>query len=261
MAVPPGAMMRAMSTAPNQHFLHTAADDARRIAGDDYYTGCIVNHPGTRNVTLYLADAPKAVVEELDELHPGVYVIINDAPRSARAVLELSETLTARSDPRPASSLVSFGPRPRLPRGRNSKPAGTNGPGDLRCRLRLWRHTGRPDREGVQVCGQRDPRLTFAPPAHRGHGEGQPPEPRRGRSSGGGRAALRALLCRAARARRPGRDGRLRSEDGGRARERRAGDDRPRCRSDDVRALRSAGFGRLPRRFPIRPRGGQMRRS
>lgn len=104
-----------MSTAPNQHFLHTAADDARRIAGDDYYTGCIVNHPGTRNVTLYLADAPKAVVEELDELHPGVYVIINDAPRSARAVLELSETLD-RSVLQDLHDLgieaVSFGPTP-----------------------------------------------------------------------------------------------------------------------------------------------------
>ena len=43
-----------------------------------------------------------------------------------------------------------------------------------------------------------------------------------------GRGALRALLRRAARARRPGRDGRLRRADGGRARQRRAGHDRAR---------------------------------
>ena len=42
------------------------------------------------------------------------------------------------------------------------------------------------------------------------------------------RAALRALLRGAARARRPGRDGRLRRAHGGRARQRRAGHDRPR---------------------------------
>jgi hypothetical protein len=76
------------------NFLHGAVDDARGIAGDDYYTGCIVSHPTSRRVTLYLANAPEAVLEELEALHPRVYLIINDAPRPYSAVLEVMETVT-----------------------------------------------------------------------------------------------------------------------------------------------------------------------
>ena len=64
--------------------------------------------------------------------------------------------------------------------------------------------------------------------ADRRHGEGQPAELLRRRSARGGRAALRALLRGAARARRARGEGRLRRAHGGRARERRAGDDRAR---------------------------------
>ena len=60
-------------------------------------------------------------------------------------------------------------------------------------------------------------------------------------AAGAGRAALRALLRRAARARRSGRDGCLRRADGGRARQRRPGDDRARAEQ----AARVLGAGPL----------------
>jgi hypothetical protein len=96
------------------NFLHGAVDDAQRIAGDAYFTGCIVSHPSSRRVTLYLASAPEAVLEELEALHPGVYVIINDAPRPYSAVLEILRTValdrSALSDL--GIEAVSFGPTP-----------------------------------------------------------------------------------------------------------------------------------------------------
>src|SRR6266567_5653097 len=61
-----------------------------------------------------------------------------------------------------------------------------------------------------------------------GHREGEPAELHRCGTARRRRGPLRALLFRAARPRRAGRDGRLRREDGCRARERRAGDDRAR---------------------------------
>lgn len=91
---PSSAMMGAMSTPSDRPFLDAAAEDARRIAGDAYYTGCIVHHPGPGRVTLYLANAPETVLEELESLHPGTYAILNDAPRSENAVLEIVGTLT-----------------------------------------------------------------------------------------------------------------------------------------------------------------------
>jgi hypothetical protein len=60
------------------------------------YTGCIVHAPGPGRVTLYLTHAPEAVLEELEVLHPGVYAIINDAPRTERALREIRETLGLR---------------------------------------------------------------------------------------------------------------------------------------------------------------------
>ncbi|HJU36781.1 MAG TPA: hypothetical protein VJ716_05105 [Gaiellaceae bacterium] len=51
-----------MSTPPDDQLaLDAAAEDARRIAGDAYYRGCLVHHPG--RVTLYLAHAPQAVLD------------------------------------------------------------------------------------------------------------------------------------------------------------------------------------------------------
>jgi len=79
-------------TPPNQDFLDPAADDASRIAGTAYYTGCIVNDPNNKD-TVYLASAPQSVIDQLSAAHPGVYVIHNDAPRSRSAVLSLVNSL------------------------------------------------------------------------------------------------------------------------------------------------------------------------
>jgi hypothetical protein len=96
-----------MSMLPDQPALDAAADDAERIAGDVYYTGCIVHHPGPGKVTLYLAHAPEDVLEKLEAAHPGVYAILNDAPRSQSAVLEIMATLDISG-----IDAVQFGPTP-----------------------------------------------------------------------------------------------------------------------------------------------------
>jgi hypothetical protein len=96
-----------MSMPHDQPALDAAADDAERIAGDVYYTGCIVHHPGPGKVTLYLAHAPEDVLEKLEAAHPGVYAILNDAPRSQSAVLEIMATLDISG-----IDAVQFGPTP-----------------------------------------------------------------------------------------------------------------------------------------------------
>jgi hypothetical protein len=92
--------------------IDAAADDVRRIAGGAYYTGCIVHHPGPARMTLYLAHAPQAILEVLEALHPGVYVILNDAPRSSSAVLELMDTLEIEELHAHGIEVVQVGPAP-----------------------------------------------------------------------------------------------------------------------------------------------------
>ena len=87
-----------------------AAADARRIAGDAYYTSCIVHQPDPGRVTLYLASAPQSVLEELEALHPGVYAVINDAPRSARALREIMDTLNIHELKALGIDAVQIGP-------------------------------------------------------------------------------------------------------------------------------------------------------
>ena len=101
-----------MLTPPDQPFLDAAAQEARRIAGEAYYTGCIIHHPGPGRVTLYLANATAAVLEELETLHPGVYAIINDAPRSYRAVLQVMDDLDRSATNAIGIKAVQWGPTP-----------------------------------------------------------------------------------------------------------------------------------------------------
>lgn len=79
-------------TPPNQDALDADADDAQRIAGRDYYTGAVV-HADTNTVELYLAAAPRSVIDQLDAEHPGIYVIHNDAPNTSAALLKLEAGL------------------------------------------------------------------------------------------------------------------------------------------------------------------------
>jgi hypothetical protein len=72
--------------------LHEAADDARRVVGEARFTGCWV-HEESNTLELWLSDAPSDAVRELEAIHPGVYLIHNDAPRSHAAVLELMDAI------------------------------------------------------------------------------------------------------------------------------------------------------------------------
>jgi hypothetical protein len=99
-----------MSTPPNQASLDAAAADARRVAGDAYYTGCMVDQPDAGRVTLYLAHAPEAILEELEALHPGVYAIINDAPRPYSSLLEIMDRLEIHELKALGIDVVQVGP-------------------------------------------------------------------------------------------------------------------------------------------------------
>ena len=84
-----GANMMAIETV-----LSAAADDARRVVEDPYYTGCRLRQE-LESVELWLCNAPSPVLQELEALRPGVYLIHNDAPRPERAVFELMDALSA----------------------------------------------------------------------------------------------------------------------------------------------------------------------
>jgi hypothetical protein len=73
-------------------FISTTAADAKQVAGPSYYTGCMT-HRETNTLELWLASAPAEVLTELEVLHPGIYVIHNDAPRSKAALFELMDAL------------------------------------------------------------------------------------------------------------------------------------------------------------------------
>jgi hypothetical protein len=75
-------------------FISTTAADARQVAGPSYYTGCWT-HRDTNTLELWLASAPAELLAELEELHPGTYVIHNDAPRPETALVELMDALRA----------------------------------------------------------------------------------------------------------------------------------------------------------------------
>ena len=74
-----------------QTVLGAAADDARRLAGDAYYTGCRVRQE-SETVELWLFNAPAQLLQELEVIRPGVYVIHHDAPRPRRAVDDLRDS-------------------------------------------------------------------------------------------------------------------------------------------------------------------------
>ena len=73
----------------NQPHLSAAADDAKPVAGE-FYTG-LINHHDQGTCEVWLANAPESVLERLRAMHPGVYVIHNDAPRSLKEIEEIRE--------------------------------------------------------------------------------------------------------------------------------------------------------------------------
>jgi hypothetical protein len=75
----------------NRPHVSAAADDVRPVAGE-YYTG-LVNHHHLGTCEVYLANAPESVIDQLRGIHPGVYVLHNDAPRSLNEMEEIIERI------------------------------------------------------------------------------------------------------------------------------------------------------------------------
>lgn len=75
-----------------QAVLSAAADDARKVVGEAHYTGCRLRQE-SETVELWLFNAPWRILEKLEAMHPGVYLIHNDAPRPHTALLELMDAL------------------------------------------------------------------------------------------------------------------------------------------------------------------------
>lgn len=92
-----------------QEVLDAAADDARRAAAEAHYTGCRIRHD-SKAVELWLFNASAQLLRQIEAMHPGTYVIHDDAPRSRSAVLEVMDAL----DPVPLKAegidVVGYGP-------------------------------------------------------------------------------------------------------------------------------------------------------
>jgi hypothetical protein len=71
--------------------LNAAADDVRNVVGDAYYTGCRLRQE-LELVELWLFHAPSYLLRKLEAMHPGAYLIHNDAPRPQAAVDELRDS-------------------------------------------------------------------------------------------------------------------------------------------------------------------------
>jgi hypothetical protein len=92
-----------------QTVLDEAAEDARRVAGDAYYTGCWVRQE-SETLELWLCNAPTRVLLELEAIRPGIYLIHNDAPRPLSAIEELSKEINFVELKREGIDIVSHGP-------------------------------------------------------------------------------------------------------------------------------------------------------
>jgi hypothetical protein len=96
-------------TPANENLLDTAVEDAKRIAGSVYYTGAVVD--GAANTTtVYLAHAPQPVLARLRALHPGIYVIHDDAPRPRTAVQRLMNKIDPARLKSRGIDVVGWGP-------------------------------------------------------------------------------------------------------------------------------------------------------
>ena len=62
------------------------------MAGSAYYANAALNN-ASNTVDLYLAGAPQSLLDRLNALHPGMYVIHNDAANPRSAVLNLENSI------------------------------------------------------------------------------------------------------------------------------------------------------------------------
>lgn len=92
-----------------QTMLGEAADDARRVVGDARYTGCWVRQE-TETLELWLYSAPPEVLQELEEMRPGIYLIHNDAPRPLTVVSELRDSFDWAARKSEGMNVIAVGP-------------------------------------------------------------------------------------------------------------------------------------------------------
>ena len=98
------------SHAAIQTMLGEAAADARRVAGEEHYTGCHVRQE-SETLELWLANAPPHVLQELAAVRPGVYVIHNDAPHALGELLEVQASIDLPALTAQGIKLTQIGPR------------------------------------------------------------------------------------------------------------------------------------------------------
>lgn len=96
---------------PNQPTLDAAASDAQSVAGSAYYTDAVVND-SANTVDVYLAGAPQSVIDQLQALHPGIYVIHNDAAHPLSELLKLEHSLPLAKLSARGIDVVSAGATP-----------------------------------------------------------------------------------------------------------------------------------------------------
>jgi hypothetical protein len=92
----------------NQPHVSAAANDVEPVVGE-YFTG-IWNHHDQGTCEVWLANAPESVLDRLQAMHPGVYVIHNDAPRSLREIEEIRGRIDAAAREDAAISYHGNGP-------------------------------------------------------------------------------------------------------------------------------------------------------
>lgn len=93
-----------------QTMLGQAAADAKRVAGERYYTGCRVRQE-SETLELWLSDAPPQVLQELEAIRPGVYEIHNDAAHARGELLALQKSVDGAALRSEGIKLTRFGPR------------------------------------------------------------------------------------------------------------------------------------------------------
>lgn len=93
-----------------QTMLGEAAEDAKRVAGDAYYTGCRVRQE-SETLELWLSDAPRQVLQEIEALRPGVYEIHNDAAHPLGELLALMKSIDHAALRTQGIKAHGFGPR------------------------------------------------------------------------------------------------------------------------------------------------------
>lgn len=93
-----------------QTMLGEAAEDARRVAGDAYYTGCRVRQE-SETLELWLSAAPPQVLQEIEALRPGVYEMHNDAAHPLGELLALQASIDLRAMTSQGIKVHGFGPR------------------------------------------------------------------------------------------------------------------------------------------------------